>query len=187
MYKKLVWFGVLASLSGAPAFADEGEWVIGPAWEDDWSADFTLALTANYMDPEIVDGDTGLGLQLSLNCPWFQPPSGIIRQQFNLNKFEKGGIKLTTFELNPHYYVEVTPSVWLGYGPGFGYMWTDLDEGDSSRMWTFQFSGDIEYRQGALFLGAGARYQITQDKEIVPSDDKGVDNLLVQLKAGVNF
>jgi hypothetical protein len=44
----------------------------------------------------------------------------------------------------------------------------------------------VEYRQGALFLGAGARYQFTETETISATED-GVDNWLVQLKAGINF
>ena len=189
MYKKLVSLGLLASLVAAPVFAEEESgWVFGPAFKEGWNADFTLALAANYIDPDIsgVDGDSSLGLQVSLNCPWFQPPSGLIRQQFNLNQFDKEGIKLTTFEINPRYFVEMSPSVMLGVGPGFGYMWTDADVGEAENMWTLQLGGDLEYRQGALFLGAGARYMFTQDKNIGLNND-GADNWLVQLKAGVNF
>lgn len=189
MNKKLVCLGLLATLTAASAYADEESgWVIGPAFEEGWEPEFTLALAANYIDPDIpgLDGDSSLGLQVSLNCPWFQPPSGVIRQQFNLNQFDKGGIELTTFEINPRYYVEVTPSFRAGLGPGFGYMWTDANVGESEGMWTLQLGGDLEYRQGALFLGAGARYMWTQDKKIGLNND-GADNWLVQVKAGINF
>jgi hypothetical protein len=53
-------------------------------------------------------------------------------------------------------------------------------------MWTLQLGGDLEYRQGALFLGAGARYMWTQDKYVGLSKE-GADNWLVQVKAGINF
>lgn len=189
MNKQLVTFSLLASLASASVLAEEKkEWTFGPAFEEGWDPQFTVAAAANYMDPDIsdVDGDLGLGLQLSLNCPWFQPPSGVIRQQFNLNKFDNDGIELTTFEINPRYYVDMSPAIRVGAGPGFGYMWTDADEGDENDMWTLQLGGDVEYRQGALFLGAGARYQFTQDESLgVDNDD--ADNWLVQLKAGVNF
>ncbi|MGD8590659.1 MAG: hypothetical protein PVG22_17700 [Chromatiales bacterium] len=189
MHKKLVALSLLASLFATPVLAeDESGWVLGPAFKEGWEADFTLALTANYIDPDIsnVDGDGGVGMQVSLNCPWFQPPSGVIRQQFNLNQFDNDGIEFTTFEINPRYFVEMSPSVMLGVGPGFGYMWTDADVGKSDDMWTLQLGGDIEYRQGAFYLGAGARYMWTQDKDIGLTSD-GADNWLAQLKMGVNF
>jgi hypothetical protein len=189
MNKKLVSLGLLASLVAVPVFAEEESgWVIGPAFEEGWKPEFTLALAANYIEPDIsgIDGDSSLGLQLSLNCPWFQPPSGVIRQQFNINQFDKGGIKLTTFEINPRYYVETSPNFRVGFGPGFGYMWTDANVGAEEGMWTLQLGGDLEYGQGALFLGAGARYQFTQNKDLGIGND-GADTWLVQLKAGVNF
>jgi hypothetical protein len=65
-------------------------------------------------------------------------------------------------------------------------MWTDVDVGKAENMWTLQLGGDLEYRQGALFLGAGARYMWTQDKYVGLSKE-GADNWLVQVKAGINF
>jgi hypothetical protein len=65
-------------------------------------------------------------------------------------------------------------------------MWTDADVGKSDDMWTLQLGGDIEYRQGAFYLCAGARYMWTQDKDIGLTSD-GADNWLAQLKMGVNF
>jgi hypothetical protein len=189
MYTKIVTMGLLASLLATTVLAEEESgWVMGPAFKEGWQADFTLALAANYIDPDIigVDGNSGLGVQVSLNCPWFQPPKGLIRQQFNVNQFDNDGIEFTTFEINPRYFVEMSPSVMLGVGPGFGYMWTDVDVGKAENMWTLQLGGDLEYRQGALFLGAGARYMWTQDKYVGLSKE-GADNWLVQVKAGINF
>ena len=189
MYKQLILFCLLSSLATYPVIAEEeAGWIFGPAFEEGWEADFTLALTANHINPDIsgVGSDNSLGLQVSLNCPWFQPPTGLIRQQFNINKFDDDGIELTTFEINPRYYVNMTPSVMIGAGPGFGYMWTDASQGDESDMWTLQLGGDVEYRQGVMFLGLGARYQWTEN-ESLGIDNEGADNWLVQLKAGVNF
>jgi len=189
MKKQLLPLGLLVAMASATVFAEQGKgWTLGPAFEDGWDPEFTVAATANHMDTDItgVDSDTSAGLQISLNCPWFQPPSGLIRQQFNINKFDKDGIELTTFELNPRYYVNMSPALMVGFGPGFGYMWADADAGEDNNMWTLQLGGDVEYRQGALFLGAGARYQFTQDEEL-GIDNKGADNWLVQLKVGVNF
>lgn len=189
MKSQMVALVLLGAAVWPQAQAEEGgEWVIGPAFEDGWSPDFTLALTANYFDPDAsgLDSDSGFGLQLSLNCPWFQPPSGLIRQQFNYNKFDDKGIDVTTFELNPRYYVDMSASSRIGVGPGFGYMWTDTNGAGDSDMWTFQLGGDYELRAGPWFLGLGARYQWTQDKTVGPSDS-GLDNWLVQLKAGINL
>lgn len=189
MNKRLVSFVLLASVATAPVFAEENKgWTLGPAFEEGWDPHFTIAATANYINPDIagVDSDSSLGLQISLNCPWFQPPSGVIRQQFNINKFDNDGIELTTFELNPRYYVNMSPAVMVGVGPGIGYMWTDAAVGAESNMWTFQLGGDVEYRQGAMFLGAGARYQLTENSPLGVGNT-GADNWLVQLKAGINF
>lgn len=49
-----------------------------------------------------------------------------------------------------------------------------------------QASAKPSCRHGALFLGAGARYQDTRDKRLA-SGLSGTDNVLLGAKAGFNF
>lgn len=175
----------LISISTA-SFA--AEWKIAPYKDADWSADFTLAIQAGNMshDSNLGSSDDITGIQLSLNCPWFTPPSGNIRQQFNYNKFDNNSIEVTTFEMNPRYYVG-DGKVTYGIGPGIGYMWATPNGGVETTMWTFQLGVDVEYRDGAFFAGISSRYMITQGDNITGTSQNGLDNTLTAIKVGINF
>ena len=168
--------------------SDSGEWVMGPAFKPEWKPHFTIAATAGYLDPDIngVSGSSSPGIQLSLNCPWFSPPTGAIRQQFNYNTFNNDGQKLKSLEMNPRYFIPASPSILVGFGPGLGYLWTESDLGKDKNVWALQLGADIEYRYKRLYLGLGTRYQWTQDKEIGVAN-KGANNLLTTAKLGFNF
>ena len=93
---------LLVLLSATVSMAAEG-WRALPFRDAEWSPDFTLALSYGSMDPDTSLGssDPALGLQFSLNCPWFTPPQGMIRQQFNYNRFDEGQLEISTLEMNP--------------------------------------------------------------------------------------
>lgn len=179
---------LLLAASSLASQALAGEWEMLPFKKDGWSPDFTLALTAGPMDPDVegVDSDTATGVQLSLNCPWFSPPEGSIRQQFNYNVFDDDNVEIKSFELNPHWYVG-DETLQYGFGPGLGYLWVTPNGGDEQGLWSLQLSADIEYRTGAFFVGAGTRYQFTQSKDFGAGSKQDVNNLLTQIKVGVNF
>ena len=163
------------------------EWQTLPYKDPSWSPEFTLALTVGSMDPDVpgVDSDTATGMQLSLNCPWFAPPKGKIRQQFNYNRYDDQGLELTTLEMNPRYYMG-EGDLTFGVGPGIGYVWAEAPGVDES-VWAFQLGADVEYRRGALYLGAGTRYQLTQEENLGGAVEEDVDNWLTTVKLGVNF
>ena len=165
-----------------------GEWIVAPYKDPNWSADFTLAVQSGKMDPgsNLGDDDDMTGLQLSLNCPWFTPPSGNIRQQFNYNKFDNNAIEVTTFEMNPRYYVG-EGKVTYGIGPGIGYMWAKPNGGEETTMFTYQLGADVEYRNGAFYAGVSVRRMFTQDDNIKGTTVDGLDNTLTAVKLGVNF
>jgi len=172
------------------AYAEEGKgWTIAPFLEDDFDPHFTVAATTGTMNLKLPGADTASvnGLMLSLNCPWFQPPTGTIRQVFNYNVYDDGNYEVKTFEMNPRYFVAVSPSIQLGVGPGIGYMWIDSDVGNDAEMWTFQVGADLDYRNKNLFLGLGARYMITEEDNVGTVGNQDADNVVVQLRAGLNF
>ncbi|WP_018936253.1 hypothetical protein [Thioalkalivibrio sp. ALJ24] len=166
--------------AGLVGTAQAGEWTTSPYQDPEWSPDFTLAATAGPMDVDVsgVGSDTAVGAQFSMNCPWFSPPAGNIRQQFNYNRFDNDGLKLQTFEMNPRWFGG-SGRLTYGAGPGIGYVRTNPDDESSDSMWAFQVGADVEYRHGALFAGAGVRQQFTSGGD--------ADNLLGQVKVGVNF
>ena len=121
----------MAALVALPGVGSAGEWVMAPAFKEGWIGDYTAAVTAGYMalDNDSASDDSSLGLQFALNCPWFRPPEGMIRQQFNLNRFDHDGLELTSLEMNPRYFWDLPSNFTLGVGPGVGYVRTDPDEG----------------------------------------------------------
>ncbi len=181
----------LYALALFPVFALSGSaladgWVMGPAFKDGWKPEFTLAAVGGVMDVDKTDNDAYWGAEFSLNCPWFQPPKGVIRQQFNIGRYDNDGLKLTSFEMNPNYFMTLAPNWALGIGPGIGYAKADVQGGDDEGLWSIQASVNLNYRNGPLFAGLGARYQDTQDKKLAPGVE-GADNWLVSAKVGINF
>jgi len=179
--KALTFLAILA-ISGN-ALADG--WTLGPAFKPGWKPEFTMAAVVGSMDVKNGGSSDYKGAELSLNCPWFQPPTGVIRQQFNIGNYEHGGMSVTSFEVNPNYFISVAPGWTVGAGPGFGFV--RAYQGDHGAvMASLQASANVNYRNGPFFFGAGARYQDTRNKELVPGTN-GADNWLLSAKVGINF
>jgi hypothetical protein len=178
----LALFPILA-LAGS-AMADG--WTLGPAFKDGWKPEFTLAAVGGSLNADDTDSGTYAGVEFSLNCPWFQPPKGVIRQQFNIGRYDNDGLEMTSFEMNPNYFMTLAPNWTLGVGPGIGYARASYNNGDTEGLWSIQASVNLNYRNGHLFAGLGARYQDTQDKDLAPGVE-GADNWLLSAKLGYNF
>ena len=158
-----------------------------PYKDPNWDPDFNLFVTAGQFDPTI-DGaktETVTGLQLSLNCPWFGPPVGAIRQNMNFNMVSGDTYDLKTFEINPRWYA-VDGDLRYGAGPGFGYMWLTPDVGSDASSVTLQLSASVEYTIDSIIVGAGTRYQHTLDQDINGSGE-GMNNMLTDIKIGFKF
>ncbi len=173
------------------AAAEESGWVLAPFMKDGWNPNFTVAASSGSLNPAGNLGNTGTytGLEVSLDCPWFSPPKGRLRQQFWLGRFDNGTVKFTSFELNPRWYMPISDSKkWeLGVGPGIGYMNADTSLSKGIEMGTFQIGADLNYRNGAFFFGLGWRWQDARDTQLLPDNRSGVDNTLAVVKIGVNF
>lgn len=158
-----------------------------PYKDPDWDPEFNFSVTAGQFDPEVsgVDSESSIGLQLALNCPWFGPPLGALRQQLNLNMVNGDGYDVTTFEINPRWYA-VDGNLRYGAGPGFGYMWLDSDTGGDDTSVTLQLSAAVEYYMDNIVIGAGTRYQHTLNDDFNNSGD-GLNNLLTDIKIGFTF
>lgn len=184
MKRKLAAFAFLSTLALSGSAMADG-WTLGPAFKDGWKPDFTLAAVIGSMDADNASSGAYKGAEFSLNCPWFQPPTGTIRQQFNIGSYQNGNMSLTSFEMNPNYFISVAPGWTVGAGPGIGYVHAYVGD-HSAALASFQVSANLNYRSGHFFFGAGARYQDTRNKEIAPGIN-GADNWLVSAKAGINF
>lgn len=185
MKTKLAAITLLSSLVFPVTATAEG-WVLGPVFKDGWDPEFTLAAVGGSLDADDTDGGLYKGVEFSLNCPWFQPPKGAIRQQFNIGRYDNDGLEMTSFEMNPNYFMSLAPNWTLGVGPGVGYARASFNNGGTEGLWSIQASANLNYRNGPLFAGVGARYQNTQDKNLAAGVD-GADNWLISAKLGVNF
>lgn len=176
---------IAAALSAlaAPAFA--GDWKFLPALDKGYAPGFVASVTGGIMDPQHVSSGGAWGLELAMNCGLLQTPTGVIRTKLSVNKFDKGGLDLTTVELNPRWTVPIAKDLTLGVGPGIG--WVKADGGARTvDMFAWQAGADLDYRIGQLNLGLGARWQDTVNKT-VSAGREGADNWLVQAKVGIAF
>ncbi|KPV40357.1 hypothetical protein AN478_08920 [Thiohalorhabdus denitrificans] len=163
-------------------------WSFLPATQAGYQADAALAVLGGLQDPDVgnVDSDTAYGVEFSLSCPTLTPPRGEIRQQISLTRFDNDGLELTSFELNPHYLVDLGSNLSFGVGPGLGYVAADAEGGDSDGVFALQAGASLHYHRGPLFLGAEARYQWTQEADLGAAETD-VDNSRFLAKAGVRF
>lgn len=182
---KSVLFALAGTLFATSASAELVK--MWPYKDANWDPDFNLFITAGQFDPAVsgLDTESVTGLQLSLNCPWFGPPVGAIRQNMNYNMVKADGYDLNTFEINPRWYA-VDDNLRYGAGPGFGYMWVKPDVGDDASSVTLQLSASVEYTIDKFIIGAGTRYQYTLDQDINGSGD-GFNNMLTDIKIGFDF
>jgi len=194
--KKQILFAVIFAISGTlfsgTALAeDEKGWTVLPYQNSDFDPHFTVALATGIMDPYVSgDFDAGAinGLVLSLNCPWFQPPTGTIRQVFNYNIYDEDNLEIKTFEMNPRYFIPVSPSFQVGFGPGVGYVTIAPKNSAEAHVLSFQVGADLDYRNKNLFAGISARYMMTQEAKFGGrTHESDVDNLAIQLRVGYNF
>ncbi|QEP44601.1 hypothetical protein D5085_16545 [Ectothiorhodospiraceae bacterium BW-2] len=169
---------------GATTSATASGWTFAPFLDEGWQAEPTLAITAGPISFE-DESESSYGIQLSLNCPWFAPPELRLRQQINYRVSDLGNSSdYSSLEINPRFFFDFAmEGLTWGIGPGFGYAW--LDDGQNREGgWSLQAGAEVEYRSGALFAGAGVRYQATEDLE---NSNDNINNTTAQLKLGVNF
>jgi len=193
--KKQILFAAIFAISGTlfsgTALAEEEKgWTVLPYQNDDFDPHFNVALATSIMATKVSGASSGAinGVVLSLNCPWFQPPMGTIRQVFNYNIYDEDNLKIKTFEMNPRYFIPVSPSVQVGFGPGVGYVTIAPKDSAEAHVLSFQIGADLDYRNKNLFAGISARYMMTQEDKFGGStDESDVDNLAIQMRVGYNF
>jgi len=173
----------LVTASAATLAADD--WKFLPVRDANFKPDMTLSAAVGSLDPEHVSRGSYVGAELAFNCLALQPPTGVIRTKISVGQFDHQDMKLTTFEVNPRWTVNLNKDLTVGFGPGIGLVKAEM-AGRSTNMAALQVGADLDYRIGALNLGLGARWQATQNKEIAPGRS-GADNVLIQAKVGVNF
>ncbi len=165
---------------------DDWTWFAG--MKDGYTAQPAVSLMFGMLDPDVdgADSDAITGIELSLNCPMLQPPTNRIRQQISYAKYDKNGVELTSIEANPHYVIETSPGLELGFGPGVGYVMAKSEGGAlDDGAFALQLGASAHYTgMGPLFIGAEARYQMTTDFDGI---DDNINNFRVALKVGYSF
>lgn len=176
-----------ALVLGAVAFpAWGGDWAFPAARQPGYSANTTMALKMGALVP---DGSSGSGLaggfEVAIDDPLFALPYGKIRDQFSYNRYDRGGLELQTLEFNPHYMIPIVDNLWVGGGPGMGWMFTHSDGGPSPDMWTVQAGASAYYTAGQLMIGLESRYQWTEGDRV--GGASSADNWLTMLKIGYAY
>lgn len=178
-------------MSTRPALADN--WILLPGKSDDFNTNPTLSVMIGSQNPDIpgVSNDSIAGMELSFNCPLLQPSNSDtgakIRQQVSLNNFNDDTLEITSLEINPHYVINTSSGLGIGFGPGIGYVQAETATARKS-MFTLQVGASLHYTaMDFLFLGAEARYQLTESDAFTSPTHTGADNFRVALKVGVNF
>lgn len=178
----------IAGLSAVPAQA--ADWGFLPIVNDpSYKAELAVALKGGIMDADVsgVGSSFAYGAELSLNCPTIRTPVGKIRQQLSWNRMDDDGLELNTVELNPHLVFEAAKDLWIGAGPGLGFVWADHSTGRDADMWALQAGASVTYTMGKVMLGLESRYQWTQDDRVGTGTGEGADNWLTTAKVGFVF
>ena len=167
--------------------AQAADWEFFPVVSDDYNFAPQLSIITGNLDPK--DGESGslTGLELAINCPLLKAPNGVIRQQVSYATFDENGVEISTFELNPHYQIEVAPNLNFGFGPGFGYITAEGGNLDDSSI-TLQAGASLNYHIDQFVVGAEARYQtLLSDMKLPSGGEVDIDNTRFMLKIGYNF
>jgi outer membrane scaffolding protein for murein synthesis (MipA/OmpV family) len=177
--------GLSLVLTGVPALADSVSWKTMPVMDSNYQPDFTLSALVGSMDPQHAGSDSVIGGELAFNCLLLQPSTGIIRTRVSISKFSNDGLKLTSYEINPHWTFNIADHLSLGFGPGLGYVDAKY-QGSGKGLWAAQLGADLDYRVNHINFGVAARWQGTQNSTLSPGI-KGADNSLVEARIGYNF
>ncbi|MDX2471361.1 MAG: hypothetical protein QNL04_12380 [SAR324 cluster bacterium] len=124
------------------------------------------------------------GVELQLDCPWFQFGANPLRQQISYSTYTQEGFDMSSFEINPNY-IMTTDSrlIGLGFGPGFGGLrHKNKTTGETETFMTLQFSASLSLNLGFLHLGLEQRKQRSQVE-----GQKYWDNNRKIFKVGINF
>ncbi len=174
------------ALLSTASFAASDEFKAFPIFTDDnWKAHIEVAAVAAHMNFDRAEIDNGMayGLDLSFDCPVFTLPGDhLLRQQLTLSRYDKNGLKMTTIEMNPYYFVDLSKDLVLGFGPGIGGVHADVDGGKDQWLFAVQAGAGLKYYIDDFLIGADLRYQWTAKKEVGE-----LDNMRMLMKVGYRF
>ena len=147
----------------------------------DYSPDpqVAVAVKGGWWDADVggFSGGPAYGLELSADDPWAVMPAGKLRHMLSWDHVDQDGLELNSAEWNLHWMFQTGSDVWLGLGPGLGYVWADgkdLDDGVAA-----QFGVSAYTIRGHALFGIESRYQWTEADS--------ADNWLTMVKVGYVF
>lgn len=145
----------------------------------DYRPDWEIALKGGAWDTSVsgVDAAPAYGVEVSVNSPFLRPTGMDWRHFWSWNHADHDGLRLDSAEWNTHWTLEVRPSLWLGMGPGIGYVWSSGQGlGDGGAV---QWGGSATYVVGHMSVGLETRYQWTENGDL--------NNWLTMAKVGYRF
>lgn len=147
-----------------------------------------LGGSVNFDNSAVKDGSV-FGIEASLDCPVFTlPGNNLLRQQFSLNRYSKSGIDITTIEVNPYYFIDLSNKLVLGFGPGIGGALVDADGANKTWMFTYQAGAGLKYYMDEFLIGLDVRWQGSVQKDYLGTGNKeNIDNTKVIAKVGYRF
>lgn len=179
----------LAVLSTASYGADEFK--LFPMFTDEnYKANFEFAVVAGSIDfkGNNTKSGTTYGVDLSFDCPVFTlPGNNLLRQQLSLNRYDKNGVEITTIEMNPYYFIDISDDLTFGFGPGIGGMKVNTNNTENKWLFAYQAGAGLKYYIDKILVGIDARYQWTSSKDLGAGTKEDLDNMRVLLKVGYAF
>ena len=177
----------------ASAETGKSGFVFFPMTDSSFKPHFTVALMGSSISPTSSDAtqtssSSASGVEISLDCPWFQLGKNPLRQQISIQTYANELENLTSVEFNPHYYlVNIDKKYLVGFGPGFGWLQSSAtnsitNETTSNTFFTVQYGLSVDINLGNIHLGLESRELISQVKA-----GKYLENSRNALKLGFNF
>ena len=187
MKKSVVSILVASTLAISSQSALSSDWEFFPVVGDNYEFAPQLSVLTGTMDPGDAESGSITGVELAINCPLLKAPNGIIRQQISYTSYDENGVEINSFELNPHYQIEIAPNTTFGFGPGFGYLTAQAAGLDDSAI-TLQAGASLSHTMGQFVIGAEARYQLAvSDMKLNSGAEADLDNTRLMVKLGYRF
>jgi hypothetical protein len=128
-------------------------------------------------DVQSVDGAAAFGAEFAIDNLGYAPAYGKLHHMLSWNHADHDGLGLDSAEWNVHWMLEARPNLWLGLGPGVGWVWADGQNlSDSAAL---QFGASAHSVVGHAIFGIESRYQWTEAGS--------ADNWLTMLTVGYRF
>ena len=167
----------------APVFA--GDFELMPVFNNNYEADFSVAILGGETDFDISSSHSAQGLEVAFNCPLLKPDNHVIRQQLSYIKTDNNGIETHSFEANPHHMFKIADQISIGAGPSIGITKVKTANKEDSVL-TYGLGASAQYDLGnQIFLGAEAVYAKSRNVSIPGISD--LDKTRVMGKIGFKF